>query len=165
SLNKNALETEITQLKDNITSLRIQNDGYKIEIENHTRRYLELLKASTHSRNKSNEKIAALNAEIAKMKPSCSGKKNSGPTETPTKPKVLASGMYTKSSKYIPPQKRADWVQPMLLHKKKQVTFLEPHRTSPRSTHKPPVQHKKPTVPVNMFPKAKLATEARKPIP
>nr|GFA87128.1 hypothetical protein [Tanacetum cinerariifolium] len=64
SLDKNALETEITQLKDNITSLRIQNDG-----------------------------------------------------------------------------------------------------TSPRSTQKPPVQHKKPTISVNMFPKAKPATEARKPIP
>nr|GEW08931.1 hypothetical protein [Tanacetum cinerariifolium] len=58
-----------------------------------------------------------------------------------------------------------DWVQPTLLPKKKQVTFLKPHRTSPRSTQKPPVQHKKPTVPVNMFPKAKPATEARKPIP
>nr|GFB35983.1 hypothetical protein [Tanacetum cinerariifolium] len=49
--------------------------------------------------------------------------------------------------------------------KKKQVTFLEPHRTSPRSTQKPPVQYKKPTISVNMFPKAKPATEACKPIP
>nr|GFD18790.1 hypothetical protein [Tanacetum cinerariifolium] len=73
--------------------------------------------------------------------------------------------MYTKSSKYIPPQKRADWVQPTLLPKKMQVTFLEPHITSPRSTQKPPVQHKKPTVHVNMFPIAKPATEALKPIP
>nr|GEW94815.1 hypothetical protein [Tanacetum cinerariifolium] len=73
--------------------------------------------------------------------------------------------MYTKSSKYIPPQKRADWVQPTLLPKKKQVTFLEPHRTSPRSIQKPPVQHKKPTIPVNMFPKAKPTIKARKPIP
>nr|GFB96706.1 hypothetical protein [Tanacetum cinerariifolium] len=39
------------------------------------------------------------------------------------------------------------------------------HRTSPRSTQKPPVQHKKPTIPVNMFPKAKPATKACKPIP
>nr|GEZ97805.1 hypothetical protein [Tanacetum cinerariifolium] len=37
--------------------------------------------------------------------------------------------------------------------------------TSPRSTQKPPVQHKKLTVPVNTFPKAKPAIEARKPIP
>nr|GEX98385.1 hypothetical protein [Tanacetum cinerariifolium] len=141
-----------------------KNDGYKIKIANHTRRYLELSKASTHSRNTSNEKIAALNAEIAKMKPSGSGTKVSGP-KTPKKPKVLASGMYTKSSKYIPPQKRADWLQATLLPKKKQVTFLEPHRTSPGSTHKLLVQHKKPTIPMNMFPKAKPATEARKPIP
>nr|GFC42572.1 hypothetical protein [Tanacetum cinerariifolium] len=42
---------------------------------------------------------------------------------------------------------------------------IQNDRTSPRSTQKPPVQHKKPTVPVNMFPKAKPATEARKPIP
>nr|GFA74531.1 hypothetical protein [Tanacetum cinerariifolium] len=164
SLDKNALETEITQLKDNITSLRIQNDGYKIKIANHTRRYLELSKASTHSRNTSNEKIATVNAKIAKMKPSGSGTKVSE-LKTPEKPKVLASGMYTKSSKYIPSQKRTDWVQPTLLPKKKQVTFLEPHRTSPRSIQKPPVQHKKPTIFVNMFPKAKPATEAHKPIP
>nr|GEW75456.1 hypothetical protein [Tanacetum cinerariifolium] len=79
------------------------------------------------------------------MKPSGSGTKVSGP-KTPEKPKVLASGMYSKSSKYIPPQKRADWAQPTLLPKKKQVTFLEPHRTSSRFTQKPPVQLKKPTV-------------------
>nr|GEZ78062.1 hypothetical protein [Tanacetum cinerariifolium] len=125
---------------------------------------VELSKASTYSCNTSNEKIAALNDEIAKMKPSGSGTKVSRP-KTPDKPKVVASGMYTKSSKYIPPQKRTDWVQPTLLPKKKQVTFLEPHRTSPRSTQKPPVQHKKPTISVNMFPKAKPAIEARKPIP
>nr|GFA64618.1 hypothetical protein [Tanacetum cinerariifolium] len=111
------------------------------------------------------DKIATQKAKIATLKAEAVGKKNSRPTGTPTKPKVLTSGMYTKSSKYIPLQKRADWVQPTLLPKKKQVTFLEPHRTSPRSTQKPPVQHKKPTFPVNMFPKAKPATEARKPIP
>nr|GEX36068.1 hypothetical protein [Tanacetum cinerariifolium] len=93
SLDKNASETEITQLKDNITSLRIQNYGYKIKISNHTRRYLELSKVSTHSRNTSNEKIADLNDENAKMKSSGSGTKVSGP-KTPEKPKVLAPGMY-----------------------------------------------------------------------
>nr|GFA93875.1 hypothetical protein [Tanacetum cinerariifolium] len=82
------------------------------------------------------EKIATQKAEIATLKTEAIGKKNSGPTGTPTKPKVLASAMYSKSSK-----------------------------TSPRSTQKPPVQHKKPTISVNMFPKAKPATEARKTIP
>nr|GFA98694.1 hypothetical protein [Tanacetum cinerariifolium] len=105
-----ALETEIAQLKEGLTSLKIQNDGYK--------------------------KIATQKAEITTLKAEAFGKKNSGPTANPTKPKVLTSGMYTKSLK-----------------------------TSPISTQKPPVQHKKPTVPVNMFPKAKPATEARKPIP
>ncbi|GJV73532.1 hypothetical protein Tco_1493527 [Tanacetum coccineum] len=37
SFDKNALETEISQLKDNISSLRIQNDGYKIEIAKQNR--------------------------------------------------------------------------------------------------------------------------------
>nr|GEZ45230.1 hypothetical protein [Tanacetum cinerariifolium] len=136
---KDALETKIALSKEGLTSLKIENDGYK--------------------------KIATQKGEIATLKAEAVGKKNSGPTGTPMKPKVLPFGMYTKCSKYIPLQKRADWVQPTLLPKKKQVTFLEPHRTSPRSTQKPLVQHKKPTVPVNMFPKAKPATEARKPIP
>ncbi|GJX48696.1 hypothetical protein Tco_0273886 [Tanacetum coccineum] len=50
SLDQHALETEVTQLKDALTSLRIQNDGYKIENANVNRRYLELSTASTHSR-------------------------------------------------------------------------------------------------------------------
>nr|GEY07713.1 hypothetical protein [Tanacetum cinerariifolium] len=110
SFETKALETKISQLKEGLTSLKIQNDGYK--------------------------KIATQKAEIGTLKVKAVGKKNSGPTGTPTKPKVLALGIYTKSSK-----------------------------TSLTSTQKPPVQHKKPTVPVNMFPKAKPATEARKPIP
>ncbi|GJX30108.1 hypothetical protein Tco_0238187 [Tanacetum coccineum] len=93
--------------------------------------------------------MAILNVEIAKLKAEAVAKKNSGPTEL-VKPKVLASMMYTKSSKYIVPPKRANWVQPTLLPKKKQVTFQDPHRSSPRPAQKPQVQqHKKPTVPVN----------------
>nr|GFB74194.1 hypothetical protein [Tanacetum cinerariifolium] len=140
SLDKNALETEITQLKDNITSLRIQNDVYKIKIANYTRRYLELSKASTHSRNTSNEKIAALNAEIAKMKPSGSGTKVSGP-KTPEKPKVLAPGMYAISSKYITPPRRGDWAPPT--SRKKHVTFQEPPRVSTTHTKQPAVNNDK----------------------
>nr|GEZ83471.1 hypothetical protein [Tanacetum cinerariifolium] len=98
----------IRNLESQFNILRmIQNDGYKIKIANHTRWYLELSKASTHSRNTYNEKIAALNAEIAKMKPSGSGTKVSGP-KTPEKPKVLAPGMYAISSKYITPPRRGD---------------------------------------------------------
>ncbi|GKA64369.1 retrovirus-related pol polyprotein from transposon TNT 1-94 [Tanacetum coccineum] len=42
SLDQQALETEVTQLKDALTSLRIQNDGYKIENANVNPTYLEL---------------------------------------------------------------------------------------------------------------------------
>ncbi|GKF39527.1 hypothetical protein Tco_0119588, partial [Tanacetum coccineum] len=109
--------------------------------------------------------MAILNAEIAKLKAEAVGKKNSEPTEL-VKPKVLASMMYTKSSKYIGPPKRANCVQPTPLPKKKQVTFQDPHRSSPRPAQKPQVQqHKKPTVPVNVFQKPKPATVARKPNP
>ncbi|GJR67294.1 hypothetical protein Tco_0013359 [Tanacetum coccineum] len=144
SFDKNALETEISQLKDNISSLRIQNDGYKIEIAKQNRRYLELSKASTHSRNTSTEKLAALHDEIAKMKPSGCDTKVSGP-KTPEKPKVLAPGMYAISSKYIPPPKRADWIPPT--PRKKHVTFQEPTRASTRHTKQTAVNnHKKPNV-------------------
>nr|GFC05012.1 hypothetical protein [Tanacetum cinerariifolium]GFC28685.1 hypothetical protein [Tanacetum cinerariifolium] len=161
SLDKNALETEITQLKDNITSLRIQNDGYKIKIANHTRRYLELSKVSTHSRNTSNEKIAALNAEIAKMKPSGSGTKVSGP-KTPEKPKVLASGMYAISSKYITPPRRGDWAPPT--PRKKHVTFQEPPRVSTTHTKQPAVNnHKQPNVNVIVSTGLTHAVEVSKP--
>ncbi|GJY12848.1 hypothetical protein Tco_0382157 [Tanacetum coccineum] len=119
SLDQQALETEVTQLKDALTSLQIQNDGYKIENANVNRRYLELSTASTHSRNYTQGIVAILNAENTKLNAEAVGKKNSGPTEL-VKPKVLASMMYTKSSKYIVPPKRANWVQPTPLPKKKQ---------------------------------------------
>ncbi|GJS51454.1 hypothetical protein Tco_0624816 [Tanacetum coccineum] len=80
--------------------------------------------------------------------------------------KSATPGMYTKSSKYIPPPKRANWVKPTPLPKKKQVTFQEPPRTSNRPTQKPPVQqNKKPNVPVNLSTRTKPATESRKPMP
>ncbi|GJV53648.1 hypothetical protein Tco_1449389 [Tanacetum coccineum] len=102
-----ALDTDRIQLKDTITSLGVQLDGLK-----------------------------CLHAENTKLKAQVTGKTSSGPS-TSEKPKVLASGMYTNSSKYIPPPKRANWVKPTPLPKKKQVTFQEPPRTSNRPTQKP----------------------------
>nr|GEX67247.1 putative ribonuclease H-like domain-containing protein [Tanacetum cinerariifolium] len=126
---------------------------------NHTRRYLELSKASTHSRNTSNEKIVALNAEIAKMKPSGSNTKVSGP-KTIEKPKVLAPGMYGISSKYITPPRRGDWAPPA--PRKKHVTFQEPPKVSTPHTKQPAVNnHKQPNVNVilskRLTPVAKVA--------
>ncbi|GJU28704.1 integrase, catalytic region, zinc finger, CCHC-type containing protein [Tanacetum coccineum] len=77
--------------------------------------------------------INALTAENTKLKTKLSGKKSSGSTAS-EKPKVLASGMYTKSSKYIPPPKRANWVKPTPLPKKKQVTFQELERITKKRT-------------------------------
>ncbi|GKA16036.1 hypothetical protein Tco_0695783 [Tanacetum coccineum] len=98
SCDQQALETDRIQLKDTITSLRIQLDGLKVENVSLKRRYDELSKANTHSRTAYTEKINALTAEIAKLKTELSGKKSGGSTAS-EKPKVLASGMYTKSSK------------------------------------------------------------------
>ncbi|GJU08696.1 retrovirus-related pol polyprotein from transposon TNT 1-94 [Tanacetum coccineum] len=165
SFDKQALETEITQLKDALTSVRIQIDGYKAENVNLKRRYEELSKSNAYSRSTFTAKINALTAENAKLKTELSGKKTSGSTAS-EKPKVLASGMYTNSSKYVPPPKRANWVKPTPLPKKKQVTFQEPPRTSNRPTQKPPVQqNKKPNVSVNLSTRTRPATESRKPMP
>ncbi|GJX41357.1 retrovirus-related pol polyprotein from transposon TNT 1-94 [Tanacetum coccineum] len=165
SFDKQALETELTQLKDALTSVRIQIDGYKAENVNLKRRYEELSKSNAYSRSTFTAKINALTAENAKLKTELSGKKSSGSTAS-EKPKVLASGMYTNSSKYVPPPKRANWVKPTPLPKKKQVTFQEPPRTSNRPTQKPPVQqNKKTNVPVNLSTRTKPATESRKPLP
>nr|GEY34876.1 hypothetical protein [Tanacetum cinerariifolium] len=82
-----ALETEIAQLKEGLTSLKIQNDGYKVTNANLNKCYQELSKANTHLRTTSLEKIATEKAEIATLKAEAVGKKKSGPTGTPTKPK------------------------------------------------------------------------------
>ncbi|GJT90852.1 hypothetical protein Tco_1079697 [Tanacetum coccineum] len=145
--------------------LRIQLDGLKVEHVSLQRRYDELSKANTHSRTANTEKLSALTAENTKLKAQVTGKTSSGPS-TSEKPKVLASGIYNVGSKYIPPPKRANWVKPSPLPKKKQVTFQEPHRTSTRPTQKPPVQqNKKPNVSVNLPTRTKPATEPRKPMP
>ncbi|GKF25685.1 hypothetical protein Tco_0081579, partial [Tanacetum coccineum] len=120
------------QLKDTITSLRIQLDGLKVENVSLKRRYDELSKANTHSRTAYTEKINALTAENAKLKTELSGKKSSGSTAS-EKPKVLASGIYTNSSKYIPPPKRANWVKPTPLPKKKTKPATESRKPMPKS--------------------------------
>ncbi|GKF39884.1 hypothetical protein Tco_0119945 [Tanacetum coccineum] len=50
SFDKQALETELTQLKDMLTLVRIQIDGYKAENVNLKRRYEELSKSNAYSR-------------------------------------------------------------------------------------------------------------------
>ncbi|GJV15126.1 retrovirus-related pol polyprotein from transposon TNT 1-94 [Tanacetum coccineum] len=164
SFDKQALETELTQLKDAITSVRIQNDGFKVENENVKRRYKELSETNTHSRDALTGKITALTAENAKLKTELISKISSGSIAS-EKPKVLAPGMYAISPKYIPPQRRVNRAVPTPLPKKQQVTFKKPPRPSNRPTQKTVVQqNKKPNVPVNLSIGVKPATGASKPM-
>ncbi|GJT41512.1 copia protein [Tanacetum coccineum] len=126
SCDQQALETDRIQLKDTITSLRIQLDGLKVENVSLKRRYDELSKANTHSRTAYTEKLSAFTAENTKLK-------------------AQVTGMYNLGSKYIPPPKRANWVKPTPVPKKKQVTFSEPPRPSLKPTQKPVVHPNKQT--------------------
>ncbi|GJS75794.1 hypothetical protein Tco_0725675 [Tanacetum coccineum] len=93
SCDQQALETDRIQLKDTITSLRIQLDGLKVENVSLKRRYDELSKANTHSRTAYTEKLSAFTAENTKLKAQVTGTTSSGPSTSET-PKVLAPGMY-----------------------------------------------------------------------
>ncbi|GKA53348.1 retrovirus-related pol polyprotein from transposon TNT 1-94 [Tanacetum coccineum] len=121
SCDQQAFETDRIQLKDTITSLRIQLDGLKVEHVSLQRRYDELSKVNTHSRTAYTEKLSAFPAENTKLKAQVTG------------------------SKYIPPPKRANWDKPTPLPKKKQVTFVEPPRPSLKPTQKPVVHPNKQT--------------------
>nr|GFB09595.1 hypothetical protein [Tanacetum cinerariifolium] len=120
SLDTKALETENAQLKKSLTS-------FKVTYATLDRCYQELSKANNHLHSTSLEKIASQREEIATLKAEAVGKKMNGPTGTP-KPKVLASMMYTKRSKYIVPPRRADWVPSTPLPKKKQSVKTKPHQ-------------------------------------
>nr|GEV82185.1 hypothetical protein [Tanacetum cinerariifolium] len=161
SCNKQALETELTQLKDTVTSLKIQNDGYKVTNANFNRCYEELSKANTDLQTTSLEKIAAQKAEIATLNAKTVGNKNSG-TRKPVNPKVIDPGMYTISHKYIVPQRRTNRETPIPLPKK-QVTFQETPKLSPRFTKKPVAPLlKKPNINVPLSTGIKSATGASK---
>ncbi|GJV20347.1 retrovirus-related pol polyprotein from transposon TNT 1-94 [Tanacetum coccineum] len=155
----------IKNLQTQINITRILNVGSTVENVNLKRHYEELSKSNAYSRSTFTAKINALTIENVKLKTELSGKISSGFTAS-KKPKVLASGMYTNSSKYVPPLKRTNWVKPTPLPKKKQVSFQEPPRTSNRPTQKPPMQqNKKPNIPVNLSTRTKPATKSRKPMP
>ncbi|GJV90271.1 integrase, catalytic region, zinc finger, CCHC-type containing protein [Tanacetum coccineum] len=165
SCDQQALDTDRIQLQDMITSLRIQLDGLKVENVSLKRRYDELSQANTHSRTAYTEKLSALTAENTKLKAQVTGKTSSGPSTSET-PKVLAPGMYNLGSKYIPPPKRANWVKPTPLPKKKQVTFSEPPKPSLKPTQKPVVHPNKQTnVCVPMSTGVKPTSGASKTVP
>ncbi|GKF93034.1 hypothetical protein Tco_0279753, partial [Tanacetum coccineum] len=65
---KQALETEITQLKDRITSLHIQLNAYKIDNKSLSKRYEELAKSNMFSRAELTGRITALTSENTNLK-------------------------------------------------------------------------------------------------
>nr|GFA61648.1 copia protein [Tanacetum cinerariifolium] len=84
--------------------LEIENDALKVTNSNVHRCYKELTLANTYLRNSSDETIKAQKAEIASLKAKRVGKPSSGTTK-PANPKVIASGMYAVSPKYIVPHR------------------------------------------------------------
>ncbi|GJS14748.1 retrovirus-related pol polyprotein from transposon TNT 1-94 [Tanacetum coccineum] len=155
----------IRNLDAQINIMKVLNVGSTEENVSLKRRYDELSKANTHSRTAYTEKLSAFTAENTKLKAQVTGTTSSGPSTSET-PKVLAPGMYNLGSKYIPPPKRANWVKPTLLPKKKQVTFSEPPRPSLKPTQKPVVHPNKQTnVCVPLSTGVKPTSGANKPVP
>ncbi|GJR49868.1 hypothetical protein Tco_1400389 [Tanacetum coccineum] len=77
-----ALETKNTQLKEELTAVRIKNDSLRDENVSIKKRYQDLYKSK-----------AETNSNVSRA-------------DVPKKPKVLAPGLYAMTPKYIPPQKR-----------------------------------------------------------
>ncbi|GKA23467.1 hypothetical protein Tco_0709429, partial [Tanacetum coccineum] len=118
SFDKQALETELTQLKDALTSVRIQIDGYKAE------------------------NINALTAENAKLKTELSGKKIVD-LQPLRKPKVHApkGGMYTKQFKEPPKTSNRPTHKPLVQQNKKpNVPVNLSTRTKPATESRKPMQ-------------------------
>nr|GFB20202.1 hypothetical protein [Tanacetum cinerariifolium] len=137
SVNVQALETELCQLKDTITSLRIENDAPKT--------------------------IKAQKAKITSLKAKRVGKPSSVTTK-PANPNVIAPGMYAVSPKYIVPHHRDNRETPIHVPKKKHVIFREPQSTT-KITSKPDTAIKQPNVSVPLSTGVKPASGASKPRP
>nr|GEW94014.1 retrovirus-related Pol polyprotein from transposon TNT 1-94 [Tanacetum cinerariifolium] len=136
SCNTQALETELTQLKTLLLLLRFRMM----------------------------EKIAVQKAKIATLNAKTVVSKTSGTTK-PANPKVIALGMYAISPKYIVPQRRTNRETLIPFPKKKQVTFQETPKPSPRFTKKQVAPLLTiPNVNVPLSTRIKSATGASKPV-
>ncbi|GJS77209.1 hypothetical protein Tco_0727090 [Tanacetum coccineum] len=99
------------------------------------------------------------------LKAEAVAKRNSGPIRASETQSTCFNDVHQEVPKYIVTTKRAIGVQTELVAKKEAGDF-QIRQISPRPAQKPQVQqHKKPTVPVNVFQKPKPATVARKPNP
>ncbi|GJU61929.1 hypothetical protein Tco_1243764 [Tanacetum coccineum] len=99
-----ALETENTHLKEELTAVRIKNASLRDENVSIKKRYKDLYQSKAESN--SNVSIRAV---------------------VPKRPKVLAPGLYTMTPKYIPPRKRNNREANTPLPKKREVASTKPH--------------------------------------
>ncbi|GJV54247.1 hypothetical protein Tco_1449988 [Tanacetum coccineum] len=107
-----ALETKNTQLKEELTAVRIKNDSLRDENLSIKKRYQDLYQSKAESnRNVSSRAVV------------------------PEKPKVLAPGLYAMMPKYIPPQKRNNKEANTPLPKEREVASTKlPHMIAPGSS-------------------------------
>nr|GEX13056.1 hypothetical protein [Tanacetum cinerariifolium] len=141
------LKEQLQGRDDSIRNLQAQND------------IMSLLNVGSTD----DKKIAAQKAKIATLNAKTVGNKTSGTTK-PANPKVIALGRYTISPKYIVPQRKTHRETLIPLPKKKQVTFQETPKPSPRFTKKSVAPLlKKPNVNVPLSTGIKSATGASNP--
>ncbi|GKD07313.1 hypothetical protein Tco_1186998, partial [Tanacetum coccineum] len=97
-----ALETENTQLKEELTAVRIKNDSLRDENVSIKKRYQDLYKSKAES-----------NSNV------------SSKADVPEKPKVLAPVLYDMTPKCIPPQKRNNREANTPLPRKETVSLVK----------------------------------------
>ncbi|GJY97565.1 hypothetical protein Tco_0514475 [Tanacetum coccineum] len=117
SFDKQALETELTQLKDALTSVRIQIDGYKAENVNLKCVIRKLSKYNAYSVRIHRKDYSLTDCEW-QMKIELSGKLSVD--LQPLRTTYLLQDFITNSSKFVPPPKRANSGKTNPLPKKKQ---------------------------------------------
>ncbi|GJX91435.1 hypothetical protein Tco_0344761 [Tanacetum coccineum] len=97
-----ALETENTQLKEELTAVRIKNDSLRDENVSIKKRYQDLYKSKAESNSNVSSRAAV-----------------------PKKPKVLAPSLYDMTPKCIPPQKRNNKEANTPLPRKETVSLVK----------------------------------------
>ncbi|GJS36334.1 hypothetical protein Tco_0534716 [Tanacetum coccineum] len=99
-----ALETGNSQLKEELTAVRIKNDNLRDENVSIKKRYQDLYQSKAESNSNVSSRAAV-----------------------PERPKVLAPGLYAMTPKYIPPQKRNNREANTPLPKEREVASAKPH--------------------------------------
>ncbi|GJT80345.1 retrovirus-related pol polyprotein from transposon TNT 1-94 [Tanacetum coccineum] len=97
-----SLETENTQLKEELTTIRIKNDSLRDENVSIKKRYQDLYQSKAESNSNMSSRAAI-----------------------PEKPKVLVPGLYAMTPKYIPPRKRNNREANTPLPRKETVSLVK----------------------------------------